>query len=205
MRTAAGSGAPSGADLGPLKTFTLSLLERVLPAPRGFAVRLWDGTTLPAGEEPPRATLVLREPAALARMLAPPLDLSAGEAYLRGDFEVEGDFEAVIEAVENLDPQFPLLDWTRLAQGVTALRRQAGTGPLLLNAQLRGRRHSRERDRQAIEHHYDVSNAFYKLWLDARMVLRLLPRGDTDPRRGAGGQARASMPQAAPETRRAAP
>ena len=26
------------------------------------------------------------------------------------------------------------------------------------------------RDRQAVTYHYDVSNAFYSLWLDKRMV-----------------------------------
>jgi cyclopropane-fatty-acyl-phospholipid synthase len=31
-------------------------------------------------------------------------------------------------------------------------------------------RHSRKSDRKAIEYHYDVSNEFYSLWLDPRMV-----------------------------------
>ncbi len=30
--------------------------------------------------------------------------------------------------------------------------------------------HSKERGRQAIQHHYDRSNEFFALWLDARMV-----------------------------------
>ncbi|OWL94463.1 hypothetical protein CBQ26_16480 [Deinococcus indicus] len=38
------------------------------------------------------------------------------------------------------------------------------------NASLEGPQHSRERDQQAISYHYDVSNDFYKLWLDRRMV-----------------------------------
>src|SRR5207245_2394626 len=37
-------------------------------------------------------------------------------------------------------------------------------------ARLSGSRHSRARDRQAISYHYDVSNDFYQLWLDSRMV-----------------------------------
>lgn len=35
---------------------------------------------------------------------------------------------------------------------------------------MRGRKHSRERDQQAISYHYDVSNRFYSLWLDEHMV-----------------------------------
>jgi cyclopropane-fatty-acyl-phospholipid synthase len=30
--------------------------------------------------------------------------------------------------------------------------------------------HSIERDRQAVTYHYDVSNDFYRLWLDQRMI-----------------------------------
>ncbi len=37
-------------------------------------------------------------------------------------------------------------------------------------ATLRGVRHSRDRDRQAVSFHYDVSNSFYRLWLDTRMI-----------------------------------
>ena len=35
---------------------------------------------------------------------------------------------------------------------------------------LHGKLHSIERDRQAVSYHYDVSNDFYSLWLDQRMV-----------------------------------
>lgn len=37
-------------------------------------------------------------------------------------------------------------------------------------ASLRGEVHIRERDRQAISYHYDISNGFYRLFLDWRMV-----------------------------------
>jgi hypothetical protein len=37
-------------------------------------------------------------------------------------------------------------------------------------ARVRGRRHSRERDAQAIAHHYDVSNDFYRIVLGSTMT-----------------------------------
>ena len=37
-------------------------------------------------------------------------------------------------------------------------------------ARLRGRLHSRARDRAAISHHYDLSNQFYELLLDDSMA-----------------------------------
>jgi cyclopropane-fatty-acyl-phospholipid synthase len=39
-------------------------------------------------------------------------------------------------------------------------------GPLKLS----GAQHSKERDRAAVQYHYDVGNDFYALWLDKRMV-----------------------------------
>ena len=81
------------------------LLERVLPA-RPFEVRLWDRSVLPATAEP-RATLVLGR--GLLEGLAPPLDLALGEAFVRGDLEVEGDLGAVLAALEHVElPTSPL-------------------------------------------------------------------------------------------------
>src|SRR5919202_1229117 len=34
----------------------------------------------------------------------------------------------------------------------------------------RGRRHSVDRDRRSVRHHYDVSNDFFALWLDRSMT-----------------------------------
>jgi cyclopropane-fatty-acyl-phospholipid synthase len=147
---------------------TLQLLETLLPAERHFDIRLWDGSVLPASAGPARATLVLNEPDTLARMLQPPLDVSAGEAYLRGDFDIEGDISAILEALDDLTVRRSPAQWLALARQLSA---QAGS-PLgaLAAARLKGRRHSRKRDRQAIAHHYDVSNEFYQLWLDELMV-----------------------------------
>ncbi len=61
-----------------------------------------------------------------------------------------------------------------IARGVRTIRRLGVLGrppaPPASQARVRGRLHSQDRDRDAISHHYDVSNAFYALWLDARMV-----------------------------------
>lgn len=156
-------------DISPdrLREAALSLLERVLPQERSFAVNLWEQAVLPAGSSPEKATLLIRSPEALGRMFQPPLDLSLGESFLRGDLEVEGDLEAVFAAVEGVTPRLSVLQLPTLLKDLAALRRQAGS---TLAARLRGAPHSKARDRAAIQHHYDISNAFYRLWLDERMV-----------------------------------
>jgi cyclopropane-fatty-acyl-phospholipid synthase len=102
-------------------------------------------------------------------MLQPPLDMSAGEAYLRGDFDIEGDVGAIMDAIDDLTVRRSPAEWFRLARQLSA---QAGSPlkALAAAARITGRKHSRQRDQQAISHHYDVSNAFYKLWLDERLV-----------------------------------
>ncbi|HDO35246.1 MAG TPA: class I SAM-dependent methyltransferase [Nitrospirae bacterium] len=154
---------------------SLSFLQRLLSGyhPRNFGVRLWDGTRWDAEPgQPQRFTLVLQHPGAVRKMFWPPSELAMGEAYIYDDFDIEGEIEAI----------FPLADY--LVNG-----RHNGASPSLRNiwcllklpsggsprvgrqaARLRGKRHSIERDRMAVTYHYDVPNAFYKLWLDQRMI-----------------------------------
>jgi len=131
-----------------------------------FAVRLWDGTEW---GDPDSFTLVLAHPGALRAMFLPPSELALAEAYIRGDFEIEGDLRAI----------FPLGDWllverewtraerVRQAKALLGLPR---SGALDGAAELRGRRFSLARDRQAATYHYDRSNEFFALWLDERML-----------------------------------
>jgi cyclopropane-fatty-acyl-phospholipid synthase len=149
----------------------IEFLTRVFPVPRSFAIRLWDGTVLPAMGEP-RFTLVISSPAVLRAMFRPPIERSLGDAYISGAVEVEGDLTAV----------FPIVDACRRAVGsprdLLALARlwralprgAAAVAGATAPARLSGRRHSPERDGEAIRFHYDLGNDFYALFLDSRMV-----------------------------------
>src|SRR5207249_3523760 len=147
-------------------------LLKALGDRRDFAVRFWDGRGFRApGGRQPRFTLVIRRPGALARMLMPPTDLAIGEAYVHGDFDVEGDIFAFVSLPDRLGA-LPLgvRDWARL---VTRLRGLTDAPPATAGrsaAELSGERHSAARDQAAIRFHYDVGNGFYALWLGERMV-----------------------------------
>ncbi len=138
---------------------------------RNFTVRLWDGATWdPEAGQTSRFTLVIHRPDALRRMFWPPTELALGEAYIRGDFDVEGDFEGAFVLADHLAAFRPRLgERLALARLLMALPSPAPAGNLGA-ASLGGRRHSVLRDRQAVTYHYDVSDAFYSLWLDNRMV-----------------------------------
>jgi cyclopropane-fatty-acyl-phospholipid synthase len=156
------------------KEKTFAILERVFadyPA-RNFAVRLWDGTVWPeGGGSSPAFTLVLNHPGALRKMFLPPSELNLGEAYIYGDFDVKGDLIAAFPMAEYLQSlDSGVGDKLALARQLLVLPDTAAPREGRQTAQVSGARHSRERDRQAISYHYDVSNDFYALWLDKHMV-----------------------------------
>lgn len=140
-------------------------------SPGDVGVRLWNGRRWP-DKEPRQTTLVLNHPGALRRMFLPGTEVGLGEAYLYDDFDVEGNLEAVFSLADSLGENLTgVLGRLRLAWRLLALPRgperlPIGRGP----ARLAGKPHSIERDQQAVTYHYDVSNEFYALWLDTRMV-----------------------------------
>jgi cyclopropane-fatty-acyl-phospholipid synthase len=139
---------------------------------RDFAVRFWDGRGFRAlAGSAPRFTLVIRRPGALRRMLLPPTDLAIGEAFVHGDFDVEGDLYAFVSLPDRLGalPLGPRA-WARLVRGLTDLTDVAPPADGRIAATLGGERHSAERDSAAVRFHYDVGNEFYALWLGERMV-----------------------------------
>jgi len=152
---------------------SLSLLQEVLAGyvGRDFSVRFWDGRVWEAeAGQPTRFTLALQHPGALRKMFLPPTELALAEAYIYNDFDIEGDICAA----------FPLADYLRGA-GLTFAKKvhiakQLHSLPLhrghngRAGLTLKGRMHSRERDRRAVTYHYNTSNDFFKLFLDTRMV-----------------------------------
>src|SRR5437588_11837024 len=154
---------------------TLSLLQDFfgssdLPV---FAVRLWEGTTWqskPESAESPRFTLVLQHPGALRKMFLPPSELNLGEAYIYNDFDVEGDLQtAFLLADRIMGAEWGKMARVRYGKRLLSLPNSGQLHPGDAAAQLRGARHSKERDRQAVTYHYNRSNDFYALWLDQRM------------------------------------
>jgi cyclopropane-fatty-acyl-phospholipid synthase len=156
------------------------------PALRSFAIRYWDGSTEPAGATgSPSFTIVLNHPGSLARMLLPPSQLSLAEAYVRGDFEVEGNMEAAAGLATQLrnrlaSPVAAARLMVRLRRLPRAPRRRWRVG-LTQRGRL-GPRHSPNRDAAAVRYHYDMGNDFYALWLDQKMVYSCayFPTGDED-------------------------
>lgn len=111
-------------------------------------VILWDGSEHPLGDSPDVAIRV-RDAKALRYFLPPTLE-KLGEAYVEGAIETEGPMREVIRVASQLA--------------------EAGSTSRLGSLPSWARMHTRQSDREAITYHYDVSNEFYELFLDQRMV-----------------------------------
>lgn len=153
---------------------SLAVLQGVLKGyhPRDFSVRLWEGTVWgPDPGEAARFSLVLRHPGALRRMLLPLDQLTLGEAYVYDDFDIEGDMEAAFRMGDYLlDLRLGLTEKWALARHLLGLPSRNHAHPPHLKTRLRGASHTVRRDAEAVTHHYNISNEFYQLWLDERMI-----------------------------------
>jgi cyclopropane-fatty-acyl-phospholipid synthase len=142
--------------------------------PRGLPVRFvfWDGSELGPADGP--GVIRLRSPKAVSRILWAPNELGIARAFVAGDLDAEGDaYETLrlLNAAGNGDFRGNL----RLVRN--ALRAANGLGVLGLpptppaeESRLTGWRHSKDRDRRAVTHHYDVGNDFYRLVLGPTMT-----------------------------------
>ena len=173
-RTEAGSrpGGSAKADPGLRRVELAHQVLQLLRAPLRANGRL---ELLLAGDAPSErkspARVVLNGPDAVASLLWPPTPDAFGEAYLRGDIDIEGDIWAAVDAGRSFDAGRLARAAPRLVRLGLELRRGAAPAPALRRrARLSGRRHSRARDMAAVRFHYDVGNDFYALWLDARLT-----------------------------------
>jgi cyclopropane-fatty-acyl-phospholipid synthase len=127
-------------------------IEHVIERLRGsgsvpLRVELWDGRRFDLAPAP-AVTLRVAGPQAMRYFLSPSLN-GLGEAFIEGHVDVEGSIHEIFRVGVELS-----------RQGVDIGRR----------ALPRLTRHSRAFDRKAIEHHYDVSNEFYSIFLDRNML-----------------------------------
>lgn len=110
-----------------------------------FQVIYWDGSVETFGEGIAKFKLVFREQVSISQFIKEPV-LSFGEGYMNGHIDVEGELEDVIQAA-NLNKS---VFWSRALSGWAKLP-------------------SMRKQKEFVQHHYDVGNGFYSLWLDPSM------------------------------------
>ncbi|HET7800700.1 MAG TPA: cyclopropane-fatty-acyl-phospholipid synthase family protein [Humibacillus xanthopallidus] len=189
--TAAGRRATAPQRTGAVAAQLADLFSPFFGGTLPIRIRAWDGTTAgPTDGSVGAPTVVVRDRDALRRLVRHPGELGLAQAYVTGEIDVEGDlrtgfrrvWSSVRAAAAGRDagssaPTAGNPGPTRLPLIAKAVRAAYGLGaiglppePPVSQARLRGRLHTKVRDRSAIEHHYNLSNDFYALILDPRMA-----------------------------------
>ena len=126
----------------------LDEVRELVPIPARLV--LWNGQEFDMGQSgEPQVTLNVKQASALRRLRRPTLD-GLAQAYVNNEIDIDGRLADVI------------------AVAYALARKQAAPGSHLAN--FKQFNHTRKSDKQAIQFHYDVSDAFYQLWLGRTMV-----------------------------------
>jgi cyclopropane-fatty-acyl-phospholipid synthase len=158
-----------------------AIVRRLCRGYRGnLAIRLWNGVTLRHGAAAPDCTVVIHDPRPLyeAALRRDPLRLADG--YFAGALDIEGDIYVALglrhhfEALRlTLGQKAALLKDLLIVATAAGGRAPRDGDPRRMERSVRRRLkgfNSRRDNRAAIAFHYDVSNDFYRLWLDEDMV-----------------------------------
>ncbi|MGC3964048.1 MAG: cyclopropane-fatty-acyl-phospholipid synthase family protein [Rhodocyclaceae bacterium] len=111
-----------------------------------LAVELWNGKRFELNSDP-AVTLRVNSARLLTQLQHPNLD-GLGEAYAEGLIDVQGHIREVFNVVARLVEHFGEASRPKVAE----------------------HKHTKRVDAESIEYHYDVSNDFYRAWLDEQMV-----------------------------------
>lgn len=131
--------------IGLLKKMALKLLLRTWKK-GGFSVVFWDGEEESYGGEPPSFKVIFHKEPPI-KFNTEDMVLALGEAYMDGLIDLEGSMDDIIRIVMlNTQPQ--------------PLERQGVLNPGTVDCKVQ---------QEHIEHHYDLGNDFFSLWLDETM------------------------------------
>lgn len=128
-----------------MKEFIVQYLEHIIPVP--FQVKTKDGISK-VGDDEPEFTVTIHTMPATKELLTS-TSLALGEAYMRGDIEVDRDLYKVLNLFLGQIDKFT-------------------TNHVVLRKLLHTSRSVKNQEKE-VTSHYDIGNEFYKLWLDETM------------------------------------
>jgi cyclopropane-fatty-acyl-phospholipid synthase len=145
------------------------MIEALIGSPP-VRINFWDGSSLgPEGE----AGLQVRSPDAIRRILWAPGELGMARAFVTGELDFEGDLFTLVTALRPAGRRLHHV-YGALLPALKALVRMGLIGrPLPApaeEAKPHAWQHSKRGDAEAISHHYDVGNDFYRLVLGPAMT-----------------------------------
>jgi cyclopropane-fatty-acyl-phospholipid synthase len=152
-----------------------NVFEQVAGPDAPVAFEAFDGSKAGSVDSPVRISV--KSPTAVAYLAQAPGALGLARAYVSGHLDVEGDMYAALSRMVNAQRlEMTLTERLRLLNELGGPRLLIPRTPpppqeVRVNSRWRlGRRHSKDRDANAISHHYDVSNTFYEWVLGPSMA-----------------------------------
>lgn len=129
------------------KSIVKSIAEHLSDRP--FDLEYWDGEVIKYGDGYSEFKVIIKKFPSKKELLSDP-SVALGEAYMKGDIDIEGDLQKFFESIiRNKDSFMNKNTVFKLASKIKA--------PSLLKS------------KKDIAHHYDIGNDFYSLWLDKTM------------------------------------
>lgn len=133
-----------------------------------FMIHLWNDSKLRIGHDISAFTLKIKDASVLRDLILFRDPVRLAEAYFDGSIEVDGDFNAALGLRHYLEQlKLPLRKKLNLALKVLLLNKQQTSRPIQFS---RNDELPRQNGKDTIAFHYDISNEFYQLWLDKRMI-----------------------------------
>jgi cyclopropane-fatty-acyl-phospholipid synthase len=114
----------------------------------GLKVRYWDGEEIDYGDSPPQVTLIFNQPPPSTADFNDPL-MTLGEAYMDRVVDYEGPLDEIMRLMSNNKSFFP----KAIAKVWKTISGKS----------------DRAQAKRNIQHHYDLGNDFFSLWLDETM------------------------------------
>ena len=130
----------------------LSKMLRAIGDPP-LQIVLWNGDLISNHEGNDKVQVLIRDRGALLKLITDP-ELYFGEMY----------------AAERIDIQGSLLEFLEAVYRVWPMRNHEKSGKILISPLNELRRNTIAGSRRNIQHHYDIGNEFYKMWLDDKML-----------------------------------
>lgn len=133
-----------------------------------FTIKLWDNSSVEIGHGVPAFKLSILNPGLLYDLILIHDPVRLAEAYFDGEIEVEGDFNVAMGLryyFENL--QLPLKEKLSLALRALTITKFKLLRSKLINKSINFQRRN---GKESIAFHYDISNEFYQIWLDQKML-----------------------------------
>ncbi len=119
----------------------------------GFQVEYWDGDLRNYGNEEPTVKIIFNEPLSVKESLQDPI-VVFGEAYMDETIDFQGDMQEIMKIVELNKDVLTADDWKSKFAGVVRD---------LSNSV------DKKKQKEEVQHHYDLGNDFFALWLDETM------------------------------------